>query len=159
MSHFSFTRNLYDNCALDKKNQESIDSLQYQTDVAVIESKESCFQGAAPFQHNPLRSVPAESVDIESDLRGQNLLNSKCPTHKFNPMTAKSVEWNIKECDNNLLVPEYTRMNKGCNTLSGITINRFNPLNEDLQSLEKIHSNNYTGSNTRLQIKDAFKGN
>ncbi|NBO99297.1 MAG: hypothetical protein EBU90_04110 [Proteobacteria bacterium] len=159
MSHFSFTRNLYDNCALDKKNKESTAPFEYQTDVAVIESKESCFQGAAPFQHNPFRSIPVESVDIESDLRGQNLPNSKCPIHKFNPMTAKTAEWKIKECENDRLVPEYTRMNKGCNIFAGITINRFHPLCEDLQSLDKIHSNTYTGTNTRLQVKDAFKAN
>jgi hypothetical protein len=157
MSHFSFTRNLYDGCALDKKNQESTAPFEYMTDIAVVESKESCFQGTAPFQHNPYRSIPVESIDIESDLRGQNLPNSRCPIHKFNPDSAKPVKWNIKECEDNRLVPEYTRMNKACNIFAGITINRFHPLCEDLQSLEKIHSNTYTGTNTRLQIKDAYK--
>jgi hypothetical protein len=63
----------------------------------------------------------------------------------------------LNECSDNGLVPEYTRLNKSCNVFSGITINRFHPLCEDLQQLNKIHSNSYIGTNTRLQIKDSYK--
>ena len=159
MSHFSFTRNLYDNCSLEKKNQESTAPFNWVTDKSVVESKQSCFQGTSPFMHNPFKSIPMDSVDIESNLRGQHFKASRCPIHKFNPnnnpySTVGSV---LHECTDNRLVPEYTRLNKSCNIFSGININRFNPLCEDHTDFNKIHSNNYIGTNTRLIIKDSFK--
>jgi hypothetical protein len=157
MSHFSFTRNKYDECALDKKYQETTGPFNYSTDVATIESKESCFQGSSPFQHNPFKSIPSEYIDYESDLRGQTRNLSKCIDHSYNPSTQKPIDFSLKECKDNSLVPEYTRINKSCNIFSGITINRFHPLCEDLQQTNKIHQNNYIGSNTRLVIKDAYK--
>jgi hypothetical protein len=157
MSHFSFTRTSYDNCAINQKNNESAGPFQWLTDKNVVESKESCFLGAAPFMHNPYNSIPAGSIDIESDLRGQTRLLSKCITDKYNPNTAKPVDYKINECTNLQLVPEYTRTNKSCNIFSGININRFHPLCEDLQQPSKIASNNIIGKNTRLQVKDAIK--
>lgn len=157
MSHFSFTRSSYDECAITKKNSESAGPFQWVTDKSVVESKESCFLGAAPFMHNPYRSVPVNSIDIESDLRGQTRLLSKCIDDKHDPNKIKPVDYQIKECTDLRLVPEYTRMNKSCNIFSGITINRFHPLCEDLQQPSKIASNNIIGKNTRLQVKDAIK--
>lgn len=156
MSHFSFTRASYDNCAIEKKDQESAGPFNWITDN-VYESKDVCFQSTSPFMQNPFRSIPKENIDIESDLRGHKYDISKCPTHKFNPQLAKGVDTKLNECKDNGLVPEYTRMNKSCNIFSGITINRFHPLCEDLQQLNKIHNNSYIGTNTRLQVKDAFK--
>ena len=106
---------------------------------------------------NPYRSVPQASIDIESELRGHSYQVSKCPTHKFNPELANKVDFKINECKNNGIVPEYTRLNRSCGVLSGISINRFHPLCEDVQQIKKIHSNSYIGTNTRLQVKDAFK--
>mgnify|MGYP001597620094 FL=1 len=54
-------------------------------------------------------------------------------------------------------IPEHTRLKKACNIYSGININRFYPLFEDAQDSNNIQSNSYIGTNTRLQIKDAFK--
>lgn len=156
-AHFSFTRSLYDDCSLEKKQQESEGPFKYATDSSVVESKESCFLGAAPFQHNPFHSVPTSSVDIESELRLQTRPLSKCPSQKFDPNKPYPLNYKINECTDTRLVPEYTRVDKPCNIFSGITINRFHPLCEDLQSIEKIHGNNYIGTNTRLQIKDAFR--
>ena len=157
MSHFSFTRNLYDKCALEKKDQESTSPFEWVTDSQVVESKKSCYQGTSPFMHNPFRSIPLNKVDIESDLRGQNYTSSRCPTHKFNPELQKPYTETLNDCETNELVPEYTRLNKSCNIFSGISINRFSPLCDDVQALDKIHNNNYIGTNTRLQVKDAFK--
>lgn len=160
MSHFSFTRSLYDKCALDKKEQESTGPFKLVTDNTTAESKDRCFLAAAsPFMQNPYRSVPKDSVDIESDLRGQNLTLSRCPEFKFNPTTQKKYDIPYKECEERRLVPEYTRTNRPCNILSGVTINRFHPLCEDLQVPTKIHSNEYIGVNTRLQVKDDFSVN
>lgn len=160
MSHFSFTRNLYDKCALEKKDQESTSPFQWVTDSQVTESKMSCHQGASPFMQNPFKSIPINKVDIESDLRGQNYMNSRCPTHKYNPELQKTYNETLKNCEKNVeFIPEYTRLNKACNIFNGISINRFSPLCDDVQALNKIHSNNYIGTNTRLQVKDAIKDN
>lgn len=157
MSHFSFTRNSYDDCALDKKNQESTSPFKWITDSSVVESNQSCFLKASPFQQNPFKSIPVGSVDIESDLRGQTFRASKCATHKYNPNKATPVETKINDCKDEGLIPSYTRLNKSCNVLSGVSINRFHPLCEDVQDLFKIHKNDYIGINTRLQIKDTFQ--
>lgn len=156
MSHFSFTRNLYDKCALEKKDQESTSPFEWMTDSQIFTSNNSCYQAASPFMQNPMNSISSDKVDIESDLRGQNYINSRCPTHKYNPNLQKPYTEKINDCQKQL-VPEYTRLNKACNIFSGISINRFSPLCDDVQALEKIHSNKYIGTNTRLQIKDAFE--
>jgi hypothetical protein len=65
----------------------------------------------------------------------------------------------LKECDdtnNKFLTPEYTRVKRPCNTLSGININRFDYLTEDYQDMTKIQDNSYIGSNTRLSVRDSF---
>jgi hypothetical protein len=157
MSHFSFTRASYDKCAIEKKDQESSGPFDWVTDKSIYESKDVCFQSTSPFMQNPFRSIPNNMIDIESDLRGHKYQVSKCPTHKYDPSRSDRLDTSVKECENNGLVPEYTRLNKSCNIFSGMSINRFHPLCEDLQQLNKIHSNSYIGTNTRLQIKDAFK--
>ena len=111
--------------------------------------------------HNPFKSIPATSIDIENDLRNQTRILSRCPGTRFDPTSAKNLQDNkyqsLPDCKDNILVPEYTRVNRPCNILSGISINRFHPLCEDLQDMNKIQANNYIGSNTRLQVKDAFE--
>lgn len=156
MSHFSFTRSAYDECALNQKNKESAGPGLWATDSSITESKSACFEGTSPFMHNPYRSIPKTSIDVENDLRGQTRLLSKCAEHKYNPNNQKTFINELTNCDNGL-VPEYTRLNKPCNIFAGININRFHPLCEDLQELNKIHDNTYIGSNTRLKIQDAFK--
>lgn len=157
MSHFSFTRGAYDKCAIEKKDQESEHPFQLLTDKSVRESKSVCFQSTSPFMQNPYNSIPSSVVDIESELRGYSFELSKCPTHKYNPSNSKKIDNIINECTDNGLIPEYTRTNKSCNIFSGITINRFHPLYEDLQSRNKIHDNSYIGTNTRLQMQEAFE--
>jgi hypothetical protein len=149
-----FTRKSADKCATMQKNAQNKLAFNLVVDKSVVESDKSCFQASAPFKHNPFKSVPHDVVDIESELRGQTRKMSFCPSvlNKFNKFDPKE----IKECESNELVSEYTRINKPCNVLSGITINRFHPLCEDLQELNKIQDNSYIGVNTRLQLKDNY---
>ena len=162
---FSFASSLYDDCELDKKNQESTGPFNWITDNTVIESNDSCYLAAAsPFMHNQFYSIPSNIVDAESELRGQTRHLSRCPDKKYNPNTQLDANTQkaialakIKECAaNSVLIPEYTRLNKACN-MPSTSINRFDILCEDVQNVNKIRSNDYIGTNTRLDIKDALK--
>ena len=156
-AHFSFTRSAYDSCELQTQLKQSTKPFELQTDKEVTESKDVCYEATSPFMHNPFRSIPSSNVDAESNLRGQTRPLSRCPEKKYNPNTEKNVDYKMaKDCSTQYLVPEYTRNNKSCDKLSGISINRFHPLCEDVQEIGKIHSNNYFVINTRLRVKDAF---
>lgn len=157
-AHFSFTNSLYDECNLEKKHQESTGAFSWITDP-IYEHKESCYVESSPFMHNQFKSIPAMAVDIENDLRNQTRLLSRCPSTRFDPSKATNdnkFTSKLENCKNTPLVPEYTRINKPCNIFSGISINRFHPLCDDLQDTNKIQSNSYIGTSTRLQVKDAF---
>jgi len=161
MSHYFslFTRSRYDNCTQKQKEQESTSPFAWTTDSSVVESNESCFQGSAPFQHNPYKSIPKDSIDLESELKGQTRNLSKCIQSQYNPNLNKTVpKETLKECQSNALVPEYTRINKPCNVFKG-GVNRLDPVfdNDNVQDISKIHTNTIIGNNTRNQIKDAFE--
>ena len=178
MSHFSLTNSLYDKCNLDKKDQESSGPFKYMTEP-LYENKNSCHMTSSPYMHNQFHSIPGVNVDAENDLRNQTRHLSRCPSTRFDPTKAKNcakctkcnsglpcgcshckeTKYNsqMQDCKDQGLVPSYTRINKPCNIFSGITINRFHPLCEDLQDSLKIQSNSYIGANTRLNVKDAFK--
>ena len=178
MAHQSFANLNYDKCALDKKDQENINHFNWTTDSNYGESKSSCFVGTSPFSHFPSRFVPSKAIDIESNLRLQNLPLSRCPSQKYSPLQncddctncneglpcgcthcIKNKQEYLKGCDdtnNKFLTPEYTRVKRPCNVLSGININRFDFLTEDYQDMTKIQDNSYIGSNTRLSVRDSF---
>jgi len=177
-AHFSFTNSLYDDCNLEKKQKESVGPYNWITD-SVYENKTNCHVNMSPFMHKQFNSIPANIIDAENDLSNRSRHLSRCPEARFDPTKLENCkscqncnqglpcecshcrqtkyENKVVECENQALVPQFTRLNKSCNIFSGITINRFHPLCEDLQDSLKIHSNSYIGSNTRLQIKDAFK--
>jgi hypothetical protein len=173
----SFTKSLYDSCNINKKFQESTGPFNWIMD-SVYESKDDCYLDQSPYMHNNFYSIPLQKIDTESDLRNQTRPLSRCPTQKYDPTKAKTcgackncdsglpcgcthcqdskMNNRLNNCKNRGLVPEYTRVKKPCN-LSGITINRFNSICDDPQALKTIHENSYIGSNTRLQVKDAFQ--
>lgn len=177
-NYLSFTNSLYDDCNIQKKEQESTGPYQWITDN-VNESVNSCFVGQSPFMHNKFQSIPTNLVDTESDLRNQTRLLSRCPESRFDPTKLDNCKecdkcneglpcgcahckdtrnnQKLKDCETDFLVPSYTRVKKPCNIFSGITINRFSPLCSDLQDLNTIQSNSYIGSNTRLAVRDAFR--
>lgn len=157
MSNYKSFANLnYDACAIKKKDDENKDYFGWITDPTISESKDSCFNKLSPFSRNPSSSIPSSKMDIESDLRGQTQILSRCSSHKFTPkFNVKTPGEDIVECANNtFLEPEYTRVKKPCNTLSGISINRFEILHEDYQS--HISDNSFIGVNTRLEVRDTF---
>lgn len=175
-THFTFSKSLYDECNIKKKEQESTGPFKWITD-SVYESPSACFLDESPFMHNNFYSIPSNKVDVESDLRNQTRLLTRCPEGRFNPLInstscpkfnsglpceckdckeAKKV-FELHDCEKSGLIPESTRTKRPCNILSGISINRFDPLYEDLQDSQKIQSNSFIGVNTRMQVKDAYK--
>jgi hypothetical protein len=177
LAHFSLTSGLYDKCNIDKKNQESEGPFKYMTSK-VRENQGSCWQNSSPFMHNHFNFIPSSNIDIESDLRNQTRQLTRCPEGRFDPTKLDNCK-NCKNCDTGLpcdcghckqtkyesklkecdtgLIPSYTRVNKPCNIFSGININRFHPLCDDIQDTNKIHSNGYIGASSRNLVKDAFK--
>jgi hypothetical protein len=76
----SFTRLDYDDCAYAKDLEESTDPLCYWTFLGKYEQCKKCPQG--DFTNNLEFGVRA---DVESELRNQTRLYSKCPSKKYNP--------------------------------------------------------------------------
>ena len=174
----SFTNSLYDNCNIAKKDQESTGPYNWITD-SVYESNNPCFVKQAPFMHNQFQSIPSNLIDSESDLRNQTRVLSRCPETRYDPTKLDNCQFcnncnqglpcgckhckltkyeaKFNDCVSPFLIPSYTRIQKPCNIFSGININRFNPLCDDLQDANLIQSNSYIGTNTRLNVRDAFR--
>ena len=74
----SFNRLTYDSCAYSKTIQESTDPLEYNLYKGKFESCVNCPIGN--FTNNLEFGVRS---DVESDLKGQVRLGSKCPSEKF----------------------------------------------------------------------------
>jgi len=153
----AFTNIFYDNCSLKKKEDENLQYFNRVADPEYVKTeyiKKPCFVDS-PYSQTPSLSIPSSHVDKESDLRGQTRLLSKCPSQKFQQDLSEKMN-ELNNCESKFLEPEYTRVKKPCNIFSGITINRFDPVIEDFQSLNKIQDNSYIGKNTRLEIRDTF---
>lgn len=133
-------------------------------------SSKSChmgFPGYLPQNEGVLSS----SIDVESELKRLNYINSKSPESRYNPIknckdckkygTGIYCSHSVKnthnhvltDCDNQL-IPQYTRELKACNDITSININRFEPLCVDVQKDKRIHNNSYIGSQTRNESKD-----
>lgn len=154
-AHFSFSRAKYDNCNLKKTYQESTGPFQWLTD------KTYAHHTACHIQHSPYipynKAQGTYDVETENELYGINRNFTRCPEGKYLP-TGDTVykKEHMTECqDQAFLEPQFTRVQRACNTLSGVSINRFQPLCEDPQL--NIHDNSFIGSNTRNQFKDSYQ--
>lgn len=74
----SFNRLAYDSCAYTKTLQQSTDPLDYNLFKGKYESCKECPIGS--FTNNLEFGA---KTDVESDLKGQTRINSRCPTKKF----------------------------------------------------------------------------
>jgi len=74
----SFNRLPYDSCAYAKTLQQSTDPLEYNLFMGKYESCKDCPIGN--FTNNLEFGV---KTDLESDLKGQTRVGSKCPSKKF----------------------------------------------------------------------------
>lgn len=170
------TKSLYDTCNLRKKDQESMDPFKWVTDPLPYTATNACLPFQSPFiQKN--NGVPHSQIDTESQLRNQVSPLSRCPESRYDP--TKRANCSICEncdsgipcgcdhcsdnvtvaqtCENNTLLPEYTRLQKPCN-LPGQNIDRFHSLPDNPvgMDLKKIYSNDFIGQNTRQSVKDEY---
>lgn len=125
------------------KIQESIEPFKYQTKKP---TQLACYNDHPGFiTQNIGTSLPHTYVDTESELFNITKPNSKYPPHQ-QPNHKNSI---ISPNCNTKIQTHHTRKKKPCNILSGVNINRFQPLHSNVQDLKTIHSNNYIGLNSR----------
>jgi hypothetical protein len=177
--YYPFTNSLYDKCNLEQKDLASQYQFKYSTDP-VYENNESCFADSSQFGHKQFNSIPSSNIDIESDLRNQNRLLSRCPETRFDPTKLENCK-NCENCNSGLpcgcdhckqtkydntlkncskdfnLMPDYTRISNSVTLDRELNVDRFYPMQDDLQDANKIQSNSVIGVNTRLLIKDTYK--
>lgn len=81
----SFNRLTYDSCAYSKTLQQSTDPLEYNLFLGKFESCNDC-----PIGDFPVNLDFTSRADVESDLKGQTRMGSKCPSEKFPTNSAKA---------------------------------------------------------------------
>jgi hypothetical protein len=74
----SFNRLAYDSCAYAKTLQQSTDPLEYNLYRGKYESCKTC-----PIGDFPNIIEFGAKADVESDLKGQTRVGSRCPSNKF----------------------------------------------------------------------------
>ena len=175
MSGF-FNRLNYDRCAYGKTLNESVGPFQYRTDPIAQRVQEDCKMNYPGFNVTNLagRGINIAQVDVSSELRNQTRSASKCPSEKYIPqkyhkkcnmckncgsglpcgcLHCMNKMYNTVDCEREI-IPIQSRSFGGCSDLNGIYINRFIPLVENPQELQKIHSNDTFGLDSRNYTKD-----
>lgn len=134
-----------DHCKVDYRLKETLGPGNYKLSE---KRPPNCIQGFPGY--NTSNSGPVKSlVDLESEFRGLNYLNSKCPEFNANPLLYKRDKSILFECKPQL-VPESTKNSKSCQNISEIDYNRYEmPLKNF-----NIQGNSYIGQNTRTFVKD-----
>ena len=114
----SFNRLSYDSCAYSKTLQESTDPLEYSLFKGKFESCATCVVG--DYTNNLDFGIRS---DIESDLKGQSRIESKCPSEKYPAHAASATPFspaitcqNIYNITPNNLVKPVTNGLKDLNT-------------------------------------------
>jgi hypothetical protein len=90
----SSNRLSYDACAYQKTIQQSTSPLEYMLFAGKYENCAKCRMEFGVVGGNGVSLFSGNLVDLESDLRGQTRLKSKCPTTMYNPTSEK------KDCNN-----------------------------------------------------------
>lgn len=95
----SFNRTIYDNCAYNKQLNENMDILRYNLDPNKFYNADQKRIDFGVVGGNNISQSPNNLVDLESDLRNQTRLYSRCPCKKFNPSC------DITSCGKNTGIP------------------------------------------------------
>jgi len=179
------TRGIYDDCAYQRRLHESTSPLLYQIAPYAYESCQKCHQGYPGFIGSMGGAaggfgIGPDRIDIDSDIRGQTRLYTRCPTHKYNPHSysycgscqncnlglpcgcnhckTRDVS-GLGDCRPGIIPIESldTRTFNACNDLNSVYIDRFDYMCTNPQDPNKIFfypGNRRLGDNTQLDFKD-----
>lgn len=182
------TRGIYDDCAYRQRLHESTSPMLYAINPVAYEACGKChmsypgFLGAMGGQGF---GIGPDRVDIDSDLRGQSRLQSKCASHKYNPNSYKYCGAcgncnqglpcgcahcktrdvsGLKDCRPGIIPVESldTRAFESCNPSRNAYLDRFDYVCKDPQSPERIFfypNNRRLGAETRMDMRDYCGGN
>ena len=179
------TRNIHDDCAYKHRLYESTSPLLYNINPIAYESCNKCRMGYPGFigslgGHG--FGIGPDRVDVDSDIRGQTRILSRCPTHRYNPYSygtcnqcekcntglpcgcdhCKSQDMDsLKECRPGIIPIDSldTRQWNACSDLNGIFINRYDHLcqNPQVQDRWRFYpGNRRLGAETRLDARDSY---
>jgi len=81
----AFTRSIYDSCLYAKRLNENQGTLQYNLDTNKFYNCNSKRIDFGILGGNAVSLTTENLVDLESDLRNQTRLYSRCPTRKYRP--------------------------------------------------------------------------
>lgn len=95
----TFNRLNYDNCAYDKRLQESTSPLSYQMSRYKFENCARC-------TYNGTQYAPFDLVEEESELKGISRPATRCPSRLYNPMCKRSnICWSTYDKDVPVVYP------------------------------------------------------
>ena len=182
-SYHSLTRNIHDDCAYNQRIHESTSPLTYVINPLAYESCTKChmaypgFIGALGGQGF---GIGPDRVDVDSDLRGQTRLQSRCASHTYNPLSYKYCSA-CQNCDQGLpcgcahcktrdvsglkdcrpgIIPiesQDSRAFNACNDTKNRYLDRFDYLCQNPQDPKRVFfypGNRRLGAETRLDIRD-----
>lgn len=179
----ALTRLNHDNCSYAHRLYESTSPLLYNINPVAYENCNKCHQAYPGFigkLGGDGFGIGPDRIDVDSDLRGQTRLLSRCPTHKYNPHSYNYCN-SCENCDKGLpcgcnhcknrdvshlsdcrpgIIPiesQDTRSFDGCSDLNSVFINRFDHLCNNPQDPTRIFfypDNRRLGEETRLDMKD-----
>ena len=182
----SLTRLIHDDCSYKHRLFESTSPLLYNINPVSVEHCKKCHMGYPGFVGTLGGfgfGVGPDRVDVDSDLRGQTRIFSKCPSHKYNPHSytycgscencdkglpcdcthckTKDVS-DLNECRPGIIPLEAVenRNFNACSDLNGIFINRWDHLCQNPQvpgRWELYKNNRRLGEETRLDQRDYNK--
>lgn len=95
----SFNRLRYDTCAYEQQLTESVGPLAYVLDPSRYEHCNKCRMEFGLVGGTAVSHIKGNLVDLETDLRGQTRVNSKCPDMKYQ-MPCKEVD-DLNNCKYN----------------------------------------------------------
>ena len=182
-SYHSQTRGINDDCAYKQRLHESTSPLTYVINPEAYESCSKChmaYPGFIGALGGKGFGLGPDRVDIDSDLRGQTRLQSKCASHLYNPLANKNCSGcqnydqglpcgcrqcqsrdvsNLKDCRPGIIPVESldTRSFNACNPTRAPYINRFETLCKNPQDPARIFfypGNRRLGAETRLDMRD-----
>lgn len=182
-SYNSQTRSISDDCAYKQRLHESTSPLSYVINPQAYESCSKChmaYPGFIGALGGEGFGIGPDRIDIDSDLRGQTRISSRCASHKYNPLANKFCN-GCKNCDQGLpcgcrhcqskdvsglkdcrpgIIPVEsldTRAFDACNPARSPYIDRFDYLCKNPQDLSRIifyPGNRRLGAETRLDMRD-----